>query len=83
MNKNAAAEELEREYPVKTYHLDVISGGVALPYVIDARGYDYSGTGTYWFYTYKLDSRGYKERVILAHFPLGKTIIKKIELCSQ
>ena len=74
-----AEEQLESEYPMKTYHLDIISGGVALPYVIDARGYDYSGTGTYWFYTYKINDRLLRERIILAHFPLGKTIIKKIE----
>jgi hypothetical protein len=60
--------------------MDVISGGIALPYVLDARGYEYSDCGTYYFYTYKLDERGYRQRVILAHFPISKTIIKSIEV---
>ena len=76
--------ELDIDYPIKTYHLEVISGGVAIPYTIDARGYDWGQTsGTMWFYTYKLDELGRRKQEILAHFPTHKTIIKKIELCSQ
>ncbi len=73
-------ERWENEHPIKTYCMDVISGGIALPYVLDARGYEYSDCGTYYFYTYKLDERGYRQRVILAHFPIDKTIIKSIEI---
>ena len=76
--------QLDIDYPMKTYHLEVISGGIAIPYVIDARGYDWGQTsGTMWFYTYKLDEHGRRRQEVLAHFPTHKTIIKKIELCSQ
>lgn len=73
-------ERWERDYPIKTYCMDVISGGIALTYVVDARGYEYSDCGTYYFYTYKMNERGQRERVILAHFPIYKTIIKSIEI---
>ena len=79
-----AEAEMEADYPLKTYHLEVISGGVAIPYVIDARGYDWGSSGSsYWFYTYKIDGHLCRVREVLAHFPIHKTIIKKIELCSQ
>jgi hypothetical protein len=73
-------ERLLNEHPIKTFSMDVVSGGVVLPYTLDARGMEYSDCGTYYFYTYKLDERGYRQRVILAHFPIGKTIIKSIEI---
>lgn len=73
-------EKLENEYPMKTYHIEVISGGVIIPYTIEARSFDYSGSGTYYFYNYKLTKDYYREREILAHFPIDKTIIKKIEI---
>lgn len=76
-----AEEELERDYPMKRYHIEVISGGVIIPYTIEARSFDYSGSGTYYFYNYKFTKEYWKEREILAHFPIDKTIIKKIELC--
>ena len=77
-----AEAEMEADHPLKTYHLEVISGGVAIPYTIDARGYDWGTSGsTFWFYTYKLDEHGRRRQEILAHFPTHKTIIKKIELC--
>ena len=76
-----AETEMEADYPLKTYHLEVISGGVAIPYVIDARGYDWGSSGSsYWFYTYKIDGHLCRVREVLAHFPIHKTIIKKIEL---
>ena len=79
-----AEAEMEADYPLKTYHLEVVSGGVAIPYTIDARGYDWGSSGsTFWFYTYKLDEHGRRRQDILAHFPVHKTIIRKIELCSQ
>ena len=73
-------EDMDRDYPIKTYCMDVISGGIVLPYTIEARGFDYSGSGTYYFYIYKIGSHGYKEREIIAHFPINKTIIKSIEV---
>ena len=75
-----AEEQLESEYPMKRFSIEVISGGVILPYTIEARGFDYSGSGTYYFYTYKIGSHGYKEREIISHFPIDKTIIKNIEI---
>ena len=76
--------EIDEDYPLKTYHLEVVSGGVVIPYTIDARGYDWgSSSGAMWFYTYKLDEHNRRTQEILAHFPVHKTIIKKIELCSQ
>ena len=79
-----AEANLEADYPLKTYHLEVVSGGVAIPYTIDARGYDWGSSGsTYWFYTYKLDGHLCRRQEVLAHFPVHKTIIKKIEVCSQ
>lgn len=75
-----AEDELERDYPMKTYHIEVVSGGVILPYTIEARSFDYGGSGTYYFYNYELNKRGHRERIILAHFPIDKTIIKKIEI---
>jgi hypothetical protein len=79
LNKNAQ-EEMDRDYPMKRFSIEVVSGGVVLPYTIEARGFDYSGSGTYYFYRYKIGSHGYKEREIIAHFPIGKTIIKSIEV---
>jgi hypothetical protein len=73
-------ERWENEYPIKRFNIEVVSGGVILPYTIEARGMEYSGSGTYYFYTYKMDKRGHRERVILSHFPIGKTIIKSIEV---
>jgi hypothetical protein len=73
-------EKWENEYPMKRYHIEIVSGGVILPYTIEARGMEYSGSGTYYFYTYKMDKRGHRERIVLAHFPIGKTIIKSIEV---
>jgi hypothetical protein len=75
-----AEEEMERDYPMKRYSIEVVSGGVVLPYTIEARGFEYSDCGTYYFYTYKIGSHSCKEREILAHFPIDKTIIKKIEV---
>ena len=75
-----AEEQLESEYPMKRFSIEVISGGVILHYTIEARGFDYSGSGTYYFYTYKIGSHGYKEREIISHFPIDKTIIKNIEI---
>ena len=81
-NRLKAEAEMNADYPLKTYHLEVISGGVAIPYVIDARGYDWGSSGSsYWFYTYKIDGHLCRVREVLAHFPIHKTIIKKIELC--
>ncbi len=80
LNKNAQEEQLERDYPMKTYDIEVVSGGVVLPYTIEARGFEYSDCGTYYFYKYKIGSHGCKEREILAHFPINKTIIKSIEI---
>ena len=71
---------LNDEYPMKRFDIEVISGGVIIPYTIEARGFDYSGSGTYYFYTYKIGSHGYKEREIISHFPIDKTIIKNIEV---
>jgi len=73
-------EDMDRDYPIKTYCIEVVSGGVILPYTIEARGYEYSDCGTYYFYTYKLGMDGYKQREVLAHFPINKTIIKSIEV---
>ncbi len=78
-----AEDELERDYPMKIYHIEVVSGGVILPYTIEARSFDYSGSGTYYFYNFKIDERGYRQREILAHFPIGKTVIKTIEIKKQ
>ena len=75
-----AEEQLESEYPMKRFSIEVVSGGVVLPYTIEARGFEYSDCGTYYFYKYKIGSHGYKEREIIAHFPIGKTIIKSIEV---
>ena len=72
-------ERLELEYPMKRYHIEVVSGGNVIPYQIEARGFDYGGSGTYYFYNYKLDEHGRRRQDILAHFPIGKTIILKIE----
>ncbi len=79
LNKNAQ-EEMDRDYPMKRFSIEVVSGGVVLPYTIEARGFEYSDCGTYYFYRYKIGSHGYKEREIIAHFPIGKTIIKSIEV---
>jgi len=73
-------ERMEKEYPMRKYYLDVVSGGKVLPYTIEARSFDYSGSGTYYFYNYKMDGHGCRERIILAHFPIDKTIITKIEI---
>jgi hypothetical protein len=73
-------ERMEKEYPMKKYYLDVVSGGKVLPYIIEARSFDYGSNGTYYFYTYKMLKDGYREREILAHFPIDKTIITKIEI---
>jgi hypothetical protein len=73
-------EDMDREYPMKRFSIEVVSGGVVLPYTIEARGFEYSDCGTYYFYIYKIGSHGYKEREIIAHFPIGKTIIKSIEI---
>ena len=75
-----AEEDMDRDYPMKRFSIEVVSGGVVLPYTIEARGFDYSGSGTYYFYTYKIGSHGYKEREIISHFPIDKTIIKNIEV---
>ena len=74
-----AEEQLESEYPMKRFSIEVVSGGVVLPYTIEARGFDYSGSGTYYFYDYKFFNDGRRDREILSHFPIDKTIIKKIE----
>lgn len=73
-------ERMEEDYPMKRYHLDVVSGGKVLPYVIEARSFDYSGSGTYYFYNFKIDGHKCRQREIIAHFPIDKTIIKKIEI---
>ena len=73
-------EKLENEYPMKKFSLEVVSGGVILPYTIEARSFDYGSCGTYYFYNFKIDERGYRQREILAHFPINKTIIKSIEI---
>jgi hypothetical protein len=73
-------EDIERDYPMKRFSIEVVSGGVVLPYTIEARGFEYSECGTYYFYIYKIGTNGYKEREIIAHFPISKTIIKKIEV---
>jgi hypothetical protein len=75
-----AEEQLESEYPMKRFSIEVVSGGVVLPYTIEARGFEYSDCGTYYFYIYKIGKDGYKQREVLAHFPINKTIIKKIEV---
>jgi hypothetical protein len=72
-------EKLDLEYPMKRYHIEVVSGGVILPYTIEARNFDYGSYGTYYFYNYKFSKTGGREREILSHFPIDKTIIKKIE----
>jgi hypothetical protein len=72
-------ERLEKEYPMKRFGIEVVSGGVAIPYTIEARSFDYGSNGTYYFYNFKINERGHKQREILAHFPIGKTIILKIE----
>jgi hypothetical protein len=73
-------EDIDRDYPMKRFSIEVVSGGVVLHYTIEARAFEYSECGTYYFYIYKIGSHGYKEREIIAHFPIGKTIIKKIEI---
>ena len=73
-------EDMDREYPMKRFSIEVVSGGVVLPYTIEARGFEYSDCGTYYFYIYKIGSHGYKEREIISHFPIDKTIIKNIEV---
>lgn len=73
-------EDIDSQYPMKRFSIEVISGGVVLPYTIEARAFEYSECGTYYFYIYKIGTNGYKEREIIAHFPIGKTIIKKIEV---
>jgi len=73
-------ERLEKEYPMKKYYLDVVSGGKVLPYIIKARSFDYGGSGTYYFYNFKLDGHMCRQREIIAHFPIDKTIITKIEV---
>ena len=83
-NRLKLEAEIDEDYPLKTYYLDVISGGIVMEYTIDARGYEWGSSGsTFWFYTYKLDEHGRRRQDILAHFPVHKTIIRKIELCSQ
>jgi len=72
-------ERLKSEYPMKRFSLEVVSGGNVIPYTIEARGFDYSGSGTYYFYDYKFFNDGRRDREILSHFPIDKTIIKKIE----
>jgi hypothetical protein len=72
-------ERLKSQYPMKRYLIEVVSGGVILPYTIEARGFEYSECGTYYFYDYKFLNDGRREREILSHFPIDKTIIKKIE----
>jgi hypothetical protein len=72
-------ERLKSQYPMKRYHIEVVSGGVILPYTIEARGFEYSECGTYYFYDYKFLNDGRRDREILSHFPIDKTIIKKIE----
>ena len=79
LNKSAQ-EDMDRDYPMKKFSIEVVSGGVVLPYTIEARGFEYSECGTYYFYIYKIGTNGYKEREIIAHFPISKTIIKKIEV---
>ena len=73
-------EKLENEYPMKKFSIEVVSGGVILPYTIEARSFDYSSCGTYYFYNFKIDQHGRRRNDILAHFPINKTIIKKIEI---
>ncbi len=75
-----AEEDMDRDYPMKRFSIEVVSGGAVLPYTIEARGFEYSDCGTYYFYRCKIASHGCKEREIIAHFPIGKTIIKKIEI---
>jgi len=72
-------ERLKSEYPMKRYHIEVISGGNVIPYTVEARGFEYSDCGTYYFYDYKFLNDGRRDRQILSHFPIGKTIIIKIE----
>ncbi len=72
-------DRVKLEYPMKRYHIEVVSGGVILPYTIEARAFEYSDCGTYYFYDYKFLNDGRREREILSHFPIDKTIIKKIE----
>jgi hypothetical protein len=72
-------ERLKSQYPMKRYHIEVISGGNVIPYTIEARGFEYSDCGTYYFYDYKFLNDGRRDRQILSHFPIGKTIILKIE----
>jgi hypothetical protein len=72
-------ERLKLEYPMKRYQIEVVSGGNVIPYTIEARGMEYSGSGTYYFYDYKFLNDGRRDRQILSHFPIGKTIILKIE----
>ncbi len=72
-------ERLKSEYPMKRFSLEVVSGGNVIPYTIEARGFDYSGSGAYYFYDYKFFNDGRRDREILSHFPIDKTIIKKIE----
>jgi hypothetical protein len=74
-------ERLKSEYPMKRFSLEVVSGGNVIPYTIEARGFDYSGSGTYYFYDYKFLNDGRRDREILSHFPIDKTIILKIEQC--
>jgi len=73
-------ERMERDYPFKTYHLEVISGGKILPYTIEARGHEYSESGCYYFYNYTMSDNYNRIRETLAYFPIDKTIIKKIEI---
>jgi hypothetical protein len=72
-------ERMKSEYPMKRFSLEVVSGGNVIPYTIEARGFEYSDCGTYYFYDYKFLNDGRRDRQILSHFPIGKTIILKIE----
>lgn len=72
-------EQFKKENPMKRYHIEVVSGGVALPYQIEAMEYSYGESGCYYFYKRVLNNDGYPIREVLAHFPIDKTIILKIE----
>jgi hypothetical protein len=62
---------------MKRYHLEVITGSdFGVDYEVEADTYSYSQSGCYTFHT--MDGH-YNPTIVVASYPINRTIIKRIE----